>query len=306
MIRINREKLLEMSVSGEISHPLLPRSGYDIGADGKARLLPGVGGITYNYRIGDPACGLAADHVEPGASVKQGGKGNERENAALNLLACVGNRAKVVSGDAKGGEGFVTGKHGGIEHVIVDFEKDVLEKLNIGDKVLIRAHGVGMELPDYPEIKVMNCSPDLFEAVNPGPIAGGRIEVGVAMVIPAAIMGSGLGHDSCHSGDYDIQMFDGASVERYGLARLRIGDLVAIMDADNSYGRIYLKGAVTVGVVVHSDSTVSGHGPGVTTLLTSGKGLIKPVTDAGANLKALLKPARKVPGKRNGAGGKKK
>jgi hypothetical protein len=89
-------------------------------------------------------------------------------------------------------------------------------------------------------------------------------------------------------GDYDIQTFDDAMAEKYGLRDLRLGDLVAISDADHSYGRIYRTGAVSVGVVVHGRSFVSGHGPGVTSLLTSRDGKIEPVIDSCANLADIL------------------
>jgi hypothetical protein len=102
-------------------------------------------------------------------------------------------------------------------------------------------------------------------------------------------MGSGLGADQVYSGDYDIQLFDEATNKEYGLDDLRFGDLVAIMDTDHSYGRIYLKDAVSVGIVVHSDCVISGHGPGVTTLFTSTKGMIEPVIDSGANVASILK-----------------
>jgi hypothetical protein len=45
---------------------------------------------------------------------------------------------------------------------------------------------------------------------------------------------------------------------------------------------------VSVGVVVHSRSDIAGHGPGVTTVLTSRSGKIHPIIDPRANLKRLL------------------
>ena len=111
----------------------------------------------------------------------------------------------------------------------------------------------------------------------------------VAKLVPACIMGSGLGRNHAFRGDYDIQMFDDSVVEEYGLADLRLGDLVALVDADNSYGRIYLRGAVTVGVVVHGQCLTAGHGPGVTCLLSSATGAIEPIVDKKANLATLLK-----------------
>ena len=270
-MKTNAERLVMISVLGEITNPTIRAGGYRITHDGRPVVLPGVGGITYNLRVGDPAVGWAADHVEPGVSLRNLAKDKEYlpdTNYGLNYLACVGNEARVASGDAKGARGVVTGKHGGIEHVLVDFPPEVLEKLQIGDKVQIKAYGVGLELLDHPQVRVMNLDPGLLE-VLPLWEEDGHLVVGVTHVIPAAIMGSGLGADTCYRGDYDIQLFDEATVEEYGLSDLRFGDLVAIQDTDHSYGRVYKKGALSIGIVVHSDCVIAGHGPGVTTLFTS-------------------------------------
>ena len=286
MLRINVDKLVRISVVGEVSSPVFWRSPYRISADGKPVVLPGVGGITYNVRVGDPASGWEADHVEPGVSIKN--KESEDANMALNILACVGNEAVVVSGDAKGSRGFVTGKHGGIEHVLVDFAAEIMEKLLIGDKILVKAFGVGLKLLDFPEVKVMNMDPKFLETLNPRPI-GDKLEVPVTHVVPAEIMGSGLGANQTYSGDYDVQLFDESVKAKYGLEDQRLGDLVAIEDADHSFGRIYRKGAMSVGIIVHSDCVTSGHGPGVTTLFTSSMGKIVLRTDPDANIARLLK-----------------
>jgi hypothetical protein len=78
-------------------------------------------------------------------------------------------------------------------------------------------------------------------------------------------------------------------VKEYGLDKTRFGDFVALMDHDNRYGRAYRQGAVTIGVVVHSDCLLAGHGPGVTTIMTCETSLIEPVLDSKANIADLLK-----------------
>ncbi len=290
MLKTNIDKLVKISVFGEVASPVFGRGVYNISAQGAPMVLPGVGGITYNVRVGDPACGWEADHVEPGVSVEN--KENDPRygqgaNAAFNVLSCVGNEAMVVTGDAKGVKGVVTGKHGGIEHVLVDFQPETFEKLILGDKVLVKAFGVGFKLLDFPDIKVMNIDPRFFEALDPKP-NGDKLEVPVTHIIPAAIMGSGLGANQTYSGDYDIQLFDENVRKQYGLDDLRLGDLVAILDADHSYGRIYKQGAVSVGIVVHTNCVSAGHGPGVTTLFTSSNGKIVPKIDAKANIASVL------------------
>jgi hypothetical protein len=291
MLRTNVDKLVKISVFGEIASPVIGRSIYNVSAEGFPMVLPGVGGITYNMRVGDPACGWEADHVEPGVSVENkesDPRYGQGANAAFNVLSCVGNEAVVTSGDAKGAKGVVTGKHGGIEHVLVDFQLETLEKLMLGDKVLVKAFGVGFKLLDFPDIKLMNMDPGFFEALSPHE-NGDKLEVPVTHAVPAAIMGSGLGANQAYSGDYDIQLFDEKVKERYGLDSLRLGDLVAIIDADHSFGRIYRQGAISIGIVVHTNCVTAGHGPGVTTLITSPSGKIVPKIDARANIAAILK-----------------
>jgi hypothetical protein len=289
MIKTNVEKLMKISVIGEIASPTI-RVVYNVSATGKALVLPGVGGITYNLRVGDPACGWEADHVEPGASVENkenDARSGQAANTAFNILSCVGNQATVATGEKKGAKGVVTGKHGGIEHVLIDFPQEVLEQLLIGDRILIKAFGLGLKLLDFPDIKVLNMDPRLLEAWNPK-LNGDKLEVPVTHIVPAAIMGSGLGANQVNSGDYDIQLFDEAVVEQYGLESLRLGDLVAIIDADHSFGRIYRQGAISVGVVVHTNCVTAGHGPGVTTLMTSSNGKIIPQITQNANVASLL------------------
>jgi len=290
-LKTNVDNLVKISVIGEVPSPVFGRSPYRISHDGQPMVFPGVGGITYNVRVGDLAVGWMADHVEPGVSIEN----KEKEarfphgpNYALNVLSCVGNEAVVVTGDAKGDKGVVTGKHGGIEHVLTDFPAEVMKKMVIGDKVMIKAFGVGLKLPDFPEIKVMNLDPRFLDAMGPKGY-GGTLEIPVTHTVPARVMGSGLGSNNVYSGDYDIQLFDDDTKTEYGLEDLRLGDLVAIMDADHSYGRIYRKGATSIGIIAHTDCIISGHGPGVTTLFTSSTGKIIPRIDSKANITTILK-----------------
>ena len=123
-VEYNSEELVMISVSGQISMPGMNRDVYQVTADGEAQVLPSVGGITYNFRVGDSAVRLAGNHVEPAVSIFNAGADNDRnghESRALNSLANIGNEVMVASGDAKGERGIVIGKHGGIEHIIVEF-----------------------------------------------------------------------------------------------------------------------------------------------------------------------------------------
>lgn len=279
MLKTNKDRLVQIAVEGPVSPPMA-RFPYRVKTDGTVATLPGTGGITYNVQVGDLACGWVADHVEPGVSLRNK---DESENGGLNTLACVGNVATVISGEAKGATGWVTGKHGGIEHVLTWFDQETLAKMNIGDKVRIKSWGTGLKLLDAPEISVYNLDPELLEKMNLK-LNNGVLEVPVATSIPAHLMGSGIGAITTHRGDYDIMTADPEAYRQYNLDKLRLGDLVLLQDCDNQFGRGYLKGAVSVGVVVHSDCVITGHGPGVTTLFTSKKPLIKGIQSDKANI----------------------
>ncbi len=141
------------------------------------------------FVCGDRIRGLVGDHIEPAVSARNS---DPKANAGFNILSCVGNRAVVVSGDAKGSVGVVTGTHGGIEHVMIDFSDDVLAKMVIGDQIQVEAWGVGLEIDSFPNIRCTGLDPDLF-ATWVTETRDDKLVVPVACVAPAAIMGSGLG-----------------------------------------------------------------------------------------------------------------
>jgi hypothetical protein len=298
--RINIADLVMVTVMGQIAHPVGPASPYRVGHDGIPRILPGSGGIVINRRVGDRCVGLAGDHIEPGVALHN----NNREivglkngpNLALLTYACVGNPARVITGPCKGTVGTVTGKHGGVDHLLVDFPTAVLKRLRIGDCIQIQSFGLGARLLDYPQVKVSSCSPRLLRQWGLR-IWQEKLLVPVTHLVPASIMGSGVGRNNSVRGDFDIQLFDTETRRRFGLETLRFGDLVAIIHSDTRFGRAYRLGSVTVGVVVHGDSTLSGHGPGVLTLLTGSGRHIKPMRDPNANL-AIVLEIRKLPGAR--------
>lgn len=287
MIRINKEELVRMSVTGCIDHPRV--KGYRVGYDGKGRIPMATGGIVYSHAIGDSCMHVAGDHIEPGISLANP---SNNENHALETFACIGNYAKIINGPMKGKVGYVTGTHGGIDHTMVYMEPEVLEELDTTETFLIKAYGQGMKFLDHPDIHVMNIDPDLLEALDLEE-EGSIVKYPVVTCIPSFLMGSGLGSSTLMEGDYDIMTQDEQANEKYGINDLRFGDFVAILDHDCTYGPHYVKGAVSIGVVVHSDSFTSGHGPGVTIISTSKTGSIQPVIDSEANLKKFMEKLAK-------------
>ncbi len=307
MIRTNLDKLIEISVQGKIANPI-SRGVMRFDAEGLPFAHPGTGGITYNIKVGDPVFGWAGDHIEPCVSSCASEKErNGLVNSAYNAYACAGNQATIISGQAKGTKGVVIGHHGGIEHVIIEFPDNVLDKLTHDDKILVRAVGQGTEFLDYPGIRVYNLGPQLLKTMGlKENKKDGVLEVPVTHFVPGYLMGSGIGSVTPNKGDYDIMTQDEGALEEYNLKSMRFGDIVAILDHDNRYGRNWRKGAVTIGIVIHSDCKISGHGPGVTALITAKDPVIRPVLKPSANLGHYLKVGRFAAKAKKSAAAKKK
>ncbi len=288
MLKSNEDRLVEFLLQCQPGPPK-SRGRWGVDHEGVPYLLPSIGGISVNVAVGDPAFGWAGDHVEPGVSCTANtNKPFEHPNVSLQIFSCAGNLARVTSGEAKGSVGYAIGHHGGSEHVIVEFPRAVKEKLTYDDKIIIRGRGQGLKLLDYPEVMLFNLDPALLGRMKIEESGDGKLRVPVTTRVPAACMGSGLGASNVASGDYDIMTSDPDTVAEYGLDKIRFGDFVALLDHDNRYGRAYRKGAISIGIVVHSDCRTAGHGPGVTTLMTCPTPLVEPVIDAHANIAELM------------------
>lgn len=279
-LRWNFEELVEMAVTGQVGQPALRRGGYVHSPDGRAILLPGMYGIAYNARVGDRAFGWAGDHVEPGVSIA-----NPQEDAdyALHYLTCIGNEAEVVTGLARGARGVVTGEHA---RLLVDFPPHVLEELTVGDTIQIRARGRGLRLLSHAGIEFKKTSPALARALGVR-VVDGRVSCPVAMELPPRIMGSGA-ELNAEFVDQDLMSGDRDLMARLGIDQLRLGDLVGIRDVDHRFGRSYRKGWVAICLCIHGDSVMTGHGPGILTLITGPAGLLDFHLDPHANIAHTL------------------
>lgn len=287
-LRSNVDQLVSISAMGQIAAPAfpgLPALPYQLSAAGEPFLLPAYGGIVYNVSVGDPAFGWLADCVHPGVSISLA---DENSNRGLNILSCVGNQAVVMSGAAQGARGVVTGKSGRFaDQVILHFPRARREQMAIGDKIVVRAQGVGLQLADHPDVKLKSCAPTLLASLEASSDAAGRLAVPVVGNVPPHLLGAGFGLDS-EGGSLHIQGADRAALAEAGLAELRLGDVVALSGLDSSWHHGYRRGANAIGVVGQGDSPRNGYGPGVTVLMTSATGGIAPVLTAGVNLKALF------------------
>jgi len=288
-VTTNSDKLVSLSVMGQIatpSFPGLPAEPYRLASDGTPFLLPTYGSIVYNVSVGDSAFGWLADCIHPSVSINLA---DDNGNRGLRVLSCIGNTAVVMSGDAKGSKGVVTGKSGRFsEHVIVHFPKAVREKMAIGDKIVVRAKGIGMQLAEHEDIYLKGCSPELLESLKPQGKEG-KLEIPVVASVPPHLLGAGAGLDS-EGGSVHIQTTDKTEVQKAGLDKLKLGDIVALENYDSRYSHGFLRGAVSIGVIGQGDSPRAGYGPGITVFMTSGEGGIVPKITEGVNLKSLLKP----------------
>jgi hypothetical protein len=291
MIETNKDRLLKVAVLGEIISPV--STTYRAQWDGEPKIPVGMGGIKYNLKVGDPCFGWASgDHVEPGVTIQGKEKPNPSE-CALAMLSCIGNEAVAVSGEGKGARGVYTGRHAGTDD-LVWFGDDDLEKLAIGDKVMVRAIGVGLKIKGFDDVRVNKCSPRLLESIGIE-VAEGKLVVPVVKEVPPFLMGSGIGFSPVSEPvDYDIQTTDPRAVEKHGLKSLRLGDVVALRDQLCTNGRGYYKGALTIGVIVHGASDYAGHGPGVNPILTTSSGRITTKLEPNANIAYYL-GLKKVP-----------
>ena len=300
VVKSNKDKLMKQALMGKVAPPVMAASGrstYVTTWDGKPKIGIGVGGIKYNVKMGDPCLGWPeTEYMTPGVALfgtdekaEYDRRSVSESGTAFTKLSCIGNKVTVVGGDAKGSKGVVTGK-GGVggtsRHVLSHFPKDVLSKLNIGDKMRVASKGVGLKVEGF-DGKLFNMDPKFLEALEPE-LNGDILELPVAKEIPVIAMGMGVGGSSAESGGWCVQVSPPHLVEMLGLGDLRFGDLVACNDALMSYGKGYYKGAITVGVVTTGESQVAGHGPTVMAIASSKHGKIKARVDATANVAKYL------------------
>lgn len=277
----NEAALVEMAVCGVITTPAVRPGQYIPYPDGHATILPGMYGITYNVMCGDRAFGWAGDHVEPGVSIDD--DANSGRHHALHYLNCIGNDAVVVSGMAAGEKGIVIGEHA---RILAQFSPQAHDVMAPGDRIQVMTKGQGLTLTDYPGVALKKMSPRLFHAMGITENAG-RLHVNVAMELPIRIMGSGAELNSEYV-DQDLMSGDRALMAELGIDQMRLGDLIAIRHADHHWGRSYREGAVSICICIHGDSIMTGHGPGILTLMTARDGEIDFSIDVSANLATLL------------------
>ncbi len=94
----NKEDIVEFLLEGKPGPPRAP-TGWGLDHEGYPFILPSFRGITLNVQVGDNSFGWAGDHVEPRVSCTGNThKPAEYPNTFLQMFACEGNQASVLSG----------------------------------------------------------------------------------------------------------------------------------------------------------------------------------------------------------------
>lgn len=286
-IQTNAADIVTVSVTGQVANPSLsglPAEPYRLDADGKAFLWPTFGGIVYNVTIGDSAYGWAGDCIHPSVSISHK---DANKNRGLNIFACVGNEAMITSGAAKGARGVVTGKSGRFsDQVIIHFDEETRRKIAVDDTILVKAEGVGLALPDCPDVAIKSLSPATFDLL-PKKLEDGVLKMGVVATLPPHFVGAGAGLTS-EGGSLHMQSTDRAELAKHGLDALRLGDVVAIQDTDSRYNHGYLRGAMSIGIVGQTDGPRAGYGPGMTVIMTAPSGQLGSYNAPDANIADLM------------------
>ena len=277
----NVESLIQMAVAGYVSQPSFKNPGYIPNNDGKSVIYPGMFGVVNNVKVGDKAFGWAGDHIEPGVSIDSE---HINEHFALHYMVCTGNKAIVRSGEAKGSIGIVTGEHA---RNLVHFEQKTLDKICVGDQIDIITHGRGLKLLDFPDIELKKIDPNLLKSMNLK-IVDKKLIVDVAMELPIRIMGSGAELNSEYV-DQDLMSGDRSLMKKLKIDQMRLGDLIVINHADHRWGRSFKKDYISIAICIHGDSVMTGHGPGIMTIMTGKRKSLGWKINKKANIKNILK-----------------
>jgi hypothetical protein len=274
--RDNRASLVAVTAAFVIAPPVLYADRPHGSASGHLISLPGSGGIAPRLHTGTRVDAVLADHAMPGLSLHEA-SGN------VHGLVCVGNRARDAAGQTMG---VVAGKRGGLapgfipgQYIGVEASDRRVAEAAPGDPVAIETLGRGLQLSDFPDVAVLNCSPRTLDALTVSDREG-SLHVPVNSVVPGVSAGPGLGSDPW-IGDLEI---DGRIPEG-----LHFGDIVAFDGIDSRVSRFLRTGCVSIGVVSHGPSPVAGHGVGITILLSGPAAVLRAVRSRDAGLAPSLR-----------------
>jgi len=112
--------------------------------------------------------------------------------------------------------------------------------------------------------------------------------VDVAIELPIRIMGSGAELNSEYV-DQDLMSGDRSLMKKLKIDQMRLGDLIVINHADHRWGRSFKKDYISIAICIHGDSVMTGHGPGIMTIMTGKRKNLGWNINKKANIKNILK-----------------
>ena len=286
MIKLNTENLVERGVDVKVvnlvSVPPVGRHRKNVSVES----LPFCG-ISYNVRLGDPVFGWSEDLIEPGiiAAVHTGDHSSPCPGNGLPGICSIGNKVKIITGEAPGLEGVLVGKSFAVpDAVIIDFPERVYQKLTAGDHLWILARGRRSMFAEYPSIQCYGIDPEVLNKFELQQAGRTRLMTPVCFFMTPDYF---TPIDEKHFVPQLLCSFHGADsreMQKLGIGNMRFGDLIAITDLDCTDGFNKQQGAVTIGMVTLSPVAVWDIAFGVSVLLTCSEGRIVPVINPSANI----------------------
>ncbi len=138
------------------------------------------------------------------------------------------------------------------------------------DKIQIRTFGQGLALRISRSYIVLT-DPELLNKMSPA--CGKNLRWRCQN---SSFKADGFRNGSTHSKSGDIDLISSDKKLLSKTTFLICAGRHRRHDRDASFGWCHRGGAVTVAVVIHGDSHLSGHGPGMATIMTSSTGAIVP------------------------------
>ena len=163
----------------------------------------------------------------------------------------------------------------------------MLDVLAIGDKIQVKACGVGLHIMGYEDVRLLSLSPNLLDKMGVYE-EDEKLVVPVVKEIPNFLISQGAGERPSEQGNWSIQTCFPPDIKKYGLNELRFGDILLLKDVQSDYGRGQYKNGVTIGVVCCGPSDIAGKGIGATNILSTRSGRIKGTIDSEANIANYL------------------
>ncbi len=279
MLNTNQEQLIEMLLQGVSSTPIFTQS---------ASAAKGPGGMALNLKVGDSVFGWAVDHAAPCVSIV-----SSRSQSPLPLLACLGNEARILSGEAKGTRGIITGISKAHGQVFIDFPDSIFEHISLEDTIQIRAFGQGLRLVDYEQVVLGGVSPELLDKMKiEEDVQEHQLRIPVTAKISAQALVSASQQTLGLNLDLNLQYTDLEQIKEFQLEHLRLGDVVAIVDHPTRYQGRLQQEMVSIAIVTYTASSESDLGPGIQTIMTGTPEALSPFLHEDSNLGRYLNLGR--------------